>query len=77
MAASPKRRAMATATFLSIYDIGIGLGSFLIGMLAAKVSLGTIYLYSSIYVLAGIVLYYLLQGRKLHSKKQHERSEAI
>jgi MFS family permease len=77
MAASPKRRAMATATFLSIYDIGIGLGSFLIGMLAAKVSLGTIYLYSSIYVVAGIFLYYLLQGRQLHSEKQHERSEAI
>ncbi|KKK36545.1 multidrug MFS transporter [Mesobacillus campisalis] len=77
MAAPPKRRAMATATFLSIYDIGIGLGSFLIGMLAAKVSIGTIYFYSSIYVLAGIGVYYLLQGRKLQRGKQPEGVESM
>jgi predicted MFS family arabinose efflux permease len=31
------KRGMATATFLSIFDIGIGLGSFLVGMIVAGV----------------------------------------
>ena len=71
--APPKRRAMATATFLSIYDIGVGLGSFLVGLAAAKVSLGTLYTYSSAYILVGVVIYYLLQGRKIQAEKKRAR----
>lgn len=68
----PKRAAMATATFLSIFDIGIGLGSFLVGLAAAKISLGDLYSYSSIYVLAGLLLYYFLQGHKLKKGKRKQ-----
>ncbi|MCM3585682.1 MFS transporter [Mesobacillus maritimus] len=71
--ADPKRRPVATATFLSIYDIGIGLGSFIVGLAAAKVSLGTLYLYSSVYILIGLGLYYVLQGRHLRSSNKKER----
>jgi MFS family permease len=71
-AAPPKRAAMATATFLSIFDIGIGLGSFLVGLAAAKISLGGLYTYSTVYVLAGILLYYFLQGHKLKKDKRKE-----
>lgn len=72
--AEPKRRPMATATFLSIYDIGIGLGSFIVGLAAAKVSLGNLYIYSSFYILIGIGIYFLLQGRQLRKEKQQEKN---
>ncbi|WP_404331046.1 MFS transporter [Mesobacillus maritimus] len=71
--AQPKRRPVATATFLSIYDIGIGLGSFLVGLAAARVSLGTLYMFSSIYILIGVVLYYLIQGRRFSEERQKQK----
>ncbi|WP_121609863.1 MFS transporter [Mesobacillus foraminis] len=76
-AAPPKRRAMATATFLSIYDTGIGLGSFIVGLAAAKVSLGTLYLSSSVYIFLGLGIYYLLQGRKLQRREKSKREQTI
>ncbi|TYS14446.1 MFS transporter [Rossellomorea vietnamensis] len=75
-ASPPKRAAMATATFLSIFDIGIGLGSFLVGLAAAKISLGDLYTYSTGYILAGILLYYFLQGHKLKREKKKEVNAA-
>ncbi|MEH7238333.1 MFS transporter [Bacillus sp. JJ1562] len=63
-AAAPRRRGTATATFLSIYDTGIGLGSTIVGLLSAKIGLGTFYFFSAFYVLFGIVLYYFLHDRK-------------
>lgn len=72
-AAPPKRRAMATATFLSIYDTGIGLGSFIVGLAAAKVSLGTLYMSSSVYIVLGLGIYYFLQGRKLQKEKERKQ----
>jgi MFS family permease len=75
-AAPPKRAAMATATFLSIFDVGIGLGSFLVGLAAAKISLGELYTYSTVYVLAGILLYFLLQGHKYKKDKRKEVNAA-
>jgi MFS family permease len=58
------KRGMATATFLSIFDIGIGLGSFLVGMIVAEVGFRSFYLNSSIYIVAGIVVYFVLHSRK-------------
>ncbi|WP_010283590.1 MFS transporter [Bacillus timonensis] len=63
-AAAPTRRGTATATFLSIYDTGIALGSSIVGLLSAKIGLGTFYFFSAFYVLIGIVLYYFLHDRK-------------
>ncbi|MCC3355374.1 MFS transporter [Bacillus sp. REN16] len=62
-AAAPRRRGTATATFLSIYDTGIGLGSAVVGLLSSKIGLGTFYFFSGFYVLLGIVLYYFLHDR--------------
>jgi MFS family permease len=63
-AAAPTRRGTATATFLSIYDTGIGLGSSIVGLLSAQIGLGTFYFFSAFYVLFGIALYYFLHDRK-------------
>ncbi|OIK09551.1 MFS transporter [Bacillus sp. MUM 116] len=64
--AAPKKRGLATATFLSIYDTGIALGSFLVGLVAVKMSYSSLYFLSAFYVLIGAVLYYFFH----HAKKR-------
>lgn len=76
-AASPNRSAMATATFLSIFDIGIGVGSFLIGLVAAEFSFSEIYQYGSLYVLGGLFLYYSLYTRKQNQKRDIVKQKVI
>ncbi|MGJ7921532.1 MFS transporter [Neobacillus sp. LXY-4] len=63
--AAPKRRGMATATYLSIFDLGIGIGSFVVGLVMSKVGLDVIYQLSSVIILLGILVYYLIHGRKV------------
>ncbi|RFU68097.1 MFS transporter [Peribacillus saganii] len=65
---SPKRRGIATATFFTVFDIGVGAGSFFMGMIAAKTSYSFMYLSASFIILIGLVLYYLLHGRKQNKK---------
>jgi MFS family permease len=59
----PAKRGMATATFLSIFDIGIGIGSFVVGMIVAEVGFRSFYINSSIYILAGVLVYFILYTR--------------
>lgn len=61
--APPKKRALATATFLSIFDFGFGIGSFIFGIAAAKIDHGSLYFYCSFLIIIGIGVYYLLHGR--------------
>ncbi|QIZ10402.1 MFS transporter [Priestia megaterium] len=70
--AAPRKRGLATATFLSIYDLGIALGSFLLGLAAAKMDYSSLYFLCSFYILLGIVLYYFLHTRKQASLKEHK-----
>ncbi|HYK73235.1 MAG TPA: MFS transporter [Pseudoneobacillus sp.] len=67
--AAPNKRATATATFLSIFDTGIGFGSFIVGMVVAGVGFRSFYINGSIYVLVGIMVYYLLHSRKEPQKE--------
>ncbi|QED46989.1 MFS transporter [Cytobacillus dafuensis] len=62
--APPKKKTLATATFLTIYDFGFGIGSFIFGIAAAKFNHGTLYFYCSFLIIIGIGIYYLLHGRK-------------
>lgn len=68
--AAPRKRGLATATFLSIYDIGIAIGSFLVGLIAAKMDFSSLYFLSSFYILIGVGLYYFMQVRKPEMKRQ-------
>ncbi|WP_307838222.1 MFS transporter [Bacillus cereus group sp. N21] len=61
--APPKKRALATATFLSTFDFGFGIGSFIFGIAAAKIDHSSLYFYCSFLILIGIGVYYLLHGR--------------
>lgn len=79
--AQPHRKGIATATFLSIYDTGMGLGSLIVGIIATHTGFRSLYLIGSIYVILGIVLYYALFARhrvspKKQSIKQQTRLEA-
>ncbi|WP_449539246.1 MFS transporter [Ferdinandcohnia sp. Marseille-Q9671] len=64
-AAAPKRRGTATATFLSIFDTGVGIGSSIVGIISAQIGLDSFYFFSSFYVLFGIILYYYIHDRKV------------
>lgn len=73
--AAPRKRGLATATFLSIYDTGIALGSFLVGLIAAKMDYSSLYFLCSFYILLGAVLYYFLHTNKQRSSQKLEQSK--
>ncbi|RBW70079.1 MFS transporter [Bacillus taeanensis] len=59
---TPERSGLAISTFLSIFDLGIGIGTFLVGIVMTQMSLQSLYFYSSFIVLFGIGLYNFLHG---------------
>ena len=67
--APPERKSVATATFLSTMDSGIGIGSVIVGILGAQLGYSSLYFYSSIMVLAGLAVYYLLHGKASRSHR--------
>lgn len=72
---NPNRSSVATATYLSIFDIGIGGGSYLVGLLAKYINLGSMYIYLSIYIILGIGVYFWAQREKReeeYTKIHHE-----
>jgi predicted MFS family arabinose efflux permease len=60
---TPERRSVATATFLSTLDIGIGIGSSILGFVGAGLGYSTLYVYCSIFTLSGFAVYYFLHGK--------------
>ncbi|WP_100331965.1 MFS transporter [Bacillus xiapuensis] len=72
--APPAKKALATATFLSLFDVGIGAGSFIVGLAGTMMSLGQLYLYSSFYILLGMMVYYLFVQPKRTSGKAVDKS---
>jgi len=62
--ASPKKRsAYATATFFTLYDTGLAVGSFVLGIVAGAYGYSDVYLFVAIFVLL-IAVYYKLIMRK-------------
>lgn len=61
---APHRRGIATGTFFTFLDTGIGTGSFILGIVAQLSGLRHLYLYSSIMVFLCIGIYYIVHGRK-------------
>ncbi|RFU60422.1 MFS transporter [Peribacillus glennii] len=73
--AAPNRRGLAMATYFVLFDLGVAAGSFLLGILAAYIGYGTVYLVSSLIVFLSIGLYYLLQGRKMRNNVLHAKGK--
>jgi len=55
----PQRRGAVNGMIGSAFDLGIGLGSVLLGLISAKLGFSAMYLYSSFTPLIGIVLFFL------------------
>ncbi|MDM5155490.1 MFS transporter [Bacillus sp. DX1.1] len=70
-AAPNHRRGSATATYFSFFDSGIGIGSFVLGIIAAQSSYHNMYFIAAIIVAFTLVIYYGLHGRKQKFKKHH------
>jgi MFS family permease len=75
--AAPHRRGLATATFLSIFDIGIGFGSYIVGIIGDAIGLNSFYSLSSIYILIGIAVYYYLHGKTIRNEKTVTKKEQL
>ncbi len=65
----PQRRGAANGTFLSGFDLGIGVGSIIWGYVAKITSYSTMYLLTVIPVIAGFVFYFLFYKKSPHAKK--------
>ncbi|WP_101842277.1 MFS transporter [Halobacillus sp. Marseille-P3879] len=60
----PERAGSATATFFTIFDTGVGFGSYVVGVAASGIGLSSLYFQSSFFVFAAVFLYVWLHGRK-------------
>ncbi|MEH7342871.1 MFS transporter [Bacillus sp. JJ1532] len=71
----PSRRGLATSTFFTFFDTGIGLGSYVLGIIAAYTSFSTVY-----FILVGVIFlalfaYFLLHGKKALLPQSRKTSE--
>ncbi|MCH1624575.1 MFS transporter [Fredinandcohnia quinoae] len=60
----PERMGLATSTFFIALDGGLGFGPYLLGFIIPITGYSTLYIILGIAVLASIILYYFLHGRK-------------
>jgi len=64
------RRGLATSTYFVLFDSGYGLGSYILGIIAASTSYHNMYLISGVIVAFTAVLYYFLHHRKTALQKE-------
>ncbi len=51
------RRGAATATFFTLFDIGVGIGSFLLGWVVVQIGYGNMFLASSLFLMVSYFVY--------------------
>ncbi|WP_264740310.1 MFS transporter [Cytobacillus firmus] len=73
--ADPARRGLATSTFFTLFDTGIGLGSYVLGILAVKTGFSSLYFMLAGVALFGLLVYYLLHGKKTEPKTIHSEAD--
>lgn len=67
--AAPAKRGLATSTFFTMLDTGIGLGSYVLGIIAVYTSLSSLYFILVFAILLALLAYYLLHGKKLRARQ--------
>lgn len=60
----PERRGVATATYYNFFDIGIGLGSILLGVVVTMTSYTTMFLLSGILYVLYLAVYFVFVSRQ-------------
>ncbi|MGP4059281.1 MFS transporter [Halobacillus sp. H74] len=68
----PDRAGAATATFFTIFDIGMGIGSYVVGAVATGIGFSSLYFNSSFIIFGAVFLYILLHGRMVQPNSKHE-----
>lgn len=68
--AAPERRGLATSTFFTLLDAGVGLGSYFLGIIAVRSSLSSLYFLLTFVILLALITYYLLHGRKTEKRQR-------
>lgn len=63
-ATSPQRTGYATATYFTLFDAGIAIGSYVLGIVAVSVDYSAIYVLSAVLMIVMLVLYLLLFVRQ-------------
>jgi predicted MFS family arabinose efflux permease len=67
----PDERGAANSTYLISYDLGVGVGSLIIGFLSDKVSLGEIYRYTIFLILLSAGIFMLKAIPHYHRNRQY------
>ncbi|MBU8880507.1 MFS transporter [Bacillus sp. FJAT-29790] len=65
----PSKRGLATSTFFTFFDVGIGLGSYVLGMIAVSTSFSSVYLILVGVIFLALLAYYLLHGKQMAARK--------
>lgn len=71
-----ERRGLATGTYYLLFDLGMGVGSFVLGIVASAMNFSSMYMISSLIVAFAGVVYYSLYHRAT-SKKLRRESERL
>ena len=67
----PHRRVgLATATFYTLYDLGMGFGPFIIGYIIPLTGFRNLYLIMAAIAFIAIPIYYFLHGKKANTKER-------
>ena len=66
------RYAQATSTYFILFDLGIGLGPYLLGLVISSLGYSAMFLIIAAITFSSVFLYYLVHGKnyKLIRKKQ-------
>ncbi|WP_428993687.1 MFS transporter [Brevibacillus choshinensis] len=70
--APAERRGLATGTYYLLFDLGMGIGSFVLGILASAMSFSSMYMISAWIVAFAGVVYYSLYHRATIKKHRRE-----
>ncbi|MFD9626193.1 MFS transporter [Peribacillus muralis] len=71
------RMGLATSTFFTMYDFGIGSGPFLLGFLIPFTGFKGLFIGMAIFAFILIGLYFLLHGKKASLRKKMQREERM
>ncbi|WP_338132198.1 MFS transporter [Staphylococcus delphini] len=56
---------LATATFFNGLDVGLGFGSFVLGMFTAKIGFANIYFCMGVLLVLTLIFYYFIHGKRM------------
>lgn len=73
----PSRYGLATSTYYILFDIGLGIGPFILGLLTPYITYRTMFLAMPILILICIPLYHILHGKKVSSSFKHSDVKSI